>query len=145
MTSTRFHRVALTFTALLLSPGSVAAQQNGASVWSPRDVLASETYVRPPAEIERLVAAPRQNNVSLGNLSPDRKHFLNTQSEGLPSLATFGKAHYYFAGLQVDFGANRARSLTTRGASGLEVIDAATGAKRTLETPRGATVSAPDW
>jgi dipeptidyl aminopeptidase/acylaminoacyl peptidase len=132
-------------TALLL--GALAtpliAQQN--ADWSPREVLARESYVRPPALIERLVDAPRHTNVSLTNLSPNRKYFLDTKSAGLPSLAAFGKPHYYFAGLQVDFKANRARSLTTRGSAGLQVVDASTGKTRTIEVPRGATVSAPEW
>src|SRR5690349_1607233 len=116
-------------------------QQDGAKTWSPKEVLATESYVRPPAEIERLVTAPRQNNVSLTNQSPDRKWFLKLQSEGLPSVQTFGKSHIYLGGLQVDTRANRARTLTTRGSTGLAVVDATTGQSRTIATPKGATVS----
>src|SRR5688572_6797111 len=91
--------------AILLSliAAPLLAQQNGSSTWNAKEVLAQETYVRPPAAIERLVAAPRQNNVTLANQSPDRKHFLDTKSVGLPTLQVFGKPHLYFAGLQVDF------------------------------------------
>ncbi|MEP6692846.1 MAG: prolyl oligopeptidase family serine peptidase, partial [Gemmatimonadaceae bacterium] len=129
----------------LVSP--LGAQQNDAApaAWNPRGILAKESYVRPPAEIEKLVTAPRQNNVSLTNQSPDRKWFLKLQSDGLPSVQAFGKPHYYFAGLQVDFKANRARLLTTRGATGLAVIDATTGTTRAIETPKGATISSPQW
>ncbi|MEJ7810813.1 MAG: prolyl oligopeptidase family serine peptidase [Gemmatimonadaceae bacterium] len=128
-------------------PEPQAMKRDSIPAWerASREVLAKETYVRPPAAIERLVTAPRQNNVSLTNQSPDRKHFLKLQSEGLPSIGTFGKPHYYFGGLQVDFKANRARALTTRGAAGLQVIDAATGQNRVIETPAGATVSSPQW
>jgi dipeptidyl aminopeptidase/acylaminoacyl peptidase len=91
------------------------------------------------------VTAPRYRNVSLTQPSPDRRYFLQEESEGLPSLADFGKPHYYFAGLQVDFAANRARVLTTRGATGLQLIDATTGRSTTIETPAGATVSGPSW
>jgi dipeptidyl aminopeptidase/acylaminoacyl peptidase len=111
----------------------------------PKERLAAEKYVTPPPEIAKLVTAPRQNNVSLSNQSPNRKWFLKLQSEGLPSVQTFGKPHYYFGGLQVDFKANRARVLTTRGAAGLSIIDASTGQSRTIETPRGASVSSPQW
>jgi dipeptidyl aminopeptidase/acylaminoacyl peptidase len=123
------------------------AQQNAADNGElpPKERLAAETYVKPPAAIERLVTAPRQNNVSLSNQSPNRKYFLKLQSEGLPSVQAFGKPHYYFAGLQVDQKANRARVLTTRGSSGLAIIDASTGQSRALETPKGATVSNPQW
>jgi len=136
--------------ALVVAVTPLAAQQNSAAangndILAPHERLAKETYVRPPAEIERLVSAPRQNNVELSNQSPNRKYFLKLQTAGLPSVQAFGKPHYYFAGLQVDHKANRARSLTTRGAAGLAIIDAATGQSRTIETPRGATISSPQW
>jgi dipeptidyl aminopeptidase/acylaminoacyl peptidase len=126
------------------------AQQNTDSTASkeelpPKERLAAESYVKPPSAIARLVTAPRQNNVALSNQSPNRKYFLKLQTEGLPSVQTFGKPHYYFAGLQVDFKANRARVLTTRGSSGLAIIDATTGQSRALETPRGASISSPQW
>ncbi|HEX5072628.1 MAG TPA: prolyl oligopeptidase family serine peptidase [Gemmatimonadaceae bacterium] len=135
--------------AIAVAPGA-RAQQNGADnngkeELPPKERLAAETYVKPPAAIERLVTAPRENNVTLNNQSPNRKFFLKLQSDGMPSVQTFGKPHYYFAGLQVDFKANRARVLTTRGSSGLEIIDASTGKSHTIETPNGASVSSPQW
>src|SRR5881227_3199300 len=81
----------------------------------------------------------------LSNQSPDHKHFLKLESEGMPSVQQFGKPHYYLAGLQVDYKANRARTLTTRGAAGLEIVDASTGQTRLIETPKGATISSPKW
>ena len=102
--------------------------------------------MKPPAAIERLVTAPRQNNVSLTNQSPNRKYFLKLQSEGLPSVQTFGKPHYYFAGLQVDFKANRARvadDARIRRASRSSTRPPASHA--TIETPKGASVSSPQW
>ena len=137
--------------ALLLAVAPLARAQNSADNTAgkeelpPKERLAAETYVKPPSAIERLVTAPRQNNVTLTNQSPSRKWFLKLQSDGLPSVQTFGKPHYYFAGLQVDFKANRARVLTTRGSAGLAVIDATTGQTRTIETPKGASVSSPQW
>jgi dipeptidyl aminopeptidase/acylaminoacyl peptidase len=133
-------------TAVLIPASALSAQQQqGDASWSPKEVLARESYTKPPAEIEKLVTAPRQNNVSLSNQSPDRKYFLKLQSEGMPSVQSFGKPHLYFAGLQVDAKANRARTLTTRGAAGLSLIDASTGVSRELDIPKGATVSAPAW
>jgi dipeptidyl aminopeptidase/acylaminoacyl peptidase len=146
---TPLRTVALSAALVLAVTPLARAQQNGVDNGKeelpPRERLAKETYVRPPAAIERLVTAPRQNNVTLSNQSPNRKYFLRLQSEGLPSLQSFGKPHYYFAGLQVDHKANRARALTTRGAAGLTVVDATTGQSRVIETPRGATVSSPQW
>ncbi len=110
-----------------------------------RAILAADGYQVPPPEIVKLVTAPRHLNVTLTQPSPDRRYFLKEQGEGLPSVNVFGKPHYYFAGLQVDFKANRARSLTTRGSVGLQLIDAMTGKSQTIETPKGATVSSSSW
>jgi dipeptidyl aminopeptidase/acylaminoacyl peptidase len=132
--------------ALLLVARPLAAQQpDSTRLAADRAVLAAEQYVLPPPEIASLVTAPRYENVSLTQPSPDRRYFLKPQSEGLPDLALFGKPHYYFGGLQVDFRANRARTLTTRGATGLALIDATTGQSTTVETPAGASVSSPAW
>src|SRR5438270_832094 len=110
-----------------------------------KEILARESFIQPPAAIEKVVTAPWQQNVSLSNQSPDHRHFLKLESEGMPSVQQFGKPHYYLAGLQVDYKANRARILTTRGAAGLEVIDASTGQSRTIETPKSATISSAKW
>jgi dipeptidyl aminopeptidase/acylaminoacyl peptidase len=139
--------------ALLGAMGSAVPAQQGGNT-SPaasdpaaqlRALLENESYVRPPDVIQRLVTAPRHLNVSLTQPSPDRRHFLKQESEGLPTVQAYGKPHLYFAGLQVDPAANRARQLTTRGAAGLELIDATTGTSTSIETPRNATVSSPAW
>ncbi len=149
MTRSRFFgRPAIGLLVLvLLSVGRPlgAQQPDSTRLVADREVLAAERYVQPPAEIVNLVTAPRYKNVALTQPSPDRRHFLTEESEGLPSLARFGKPHYYFGGLQVDFRANRARALTTRGAAGLQLIDAATGRSTAIETPAGASVTAPTW
>ena len=58
--------------------------------WNPKEMLAKETYVKPPEIVERIVTAPR-NNVAFTNPSPDHKYFLKTESEGLPTIDVFGK------------------------------------------------------
>jgi dipeptidyl aminopeptidase/acylaminoacyl peptidase len=131
--------------ALLLGAGVATAQQSGDAAWQPREILTKETFVAPPAAIARLVTAPRQNQSPLTELSPDRTHFMRTLTSGLPSVQTFGKPHYYFAGLQVDHQANRSRVLTNRGASAIAVVEATTGKTRTIEAPAGATISSPAW
>ena len=125
----------------IAAPLQLLAQSNG----SADQILQTETYVKPPAAVERLVDAPRHLNVSLTNQSPSRRHFLKTQSEGMPSVQDFGKPWYNLAGLQVDPKASRARTLTTRGGTGLEVIDATTGRSTTVQIPAGATVSGARW
>lgn len=142
----RVIEVALSFALTLALVTPVRAQDaNVSTIDAARELLAKEAYVRPPEIIQKLVTAPRHLNVSLTQPSPDRRYFLKEQSEGLPSVNAFGKPHLYFAGLQVDPAANRARALTTRGAVGLALIDATTGASTTIETPKNATVSATSW
>jgi dipeptidyl aminopeptidase/acylaminoacyl peptidase len=141
------------FTPLLVSGALVAlplqpihAQDaNAGSIEAAKEILAKESFVRPPDVIQKLVTAPRHLVVVLSQPSPDRRFFLKEQSEGLPTVNAFGKPHIYFAGLQVDPAANRARNLTTRGASGLSLIDATTGAPAMIETPKNATVSGSSW
>jgi dipeptidyl aminopeptidase/acylaminoacyl peptidase len=148
-THSRLRAVSWSFLALTLAVPPLQAQQNengvAAQIAADRALLASETYVLPPKSIVDLVTAPRHLNVSLTQPSPDRKHFLKEESEGLPTIDAFGKPHYYFGGLQVDFKANRARTLTTRGATGLQLIDATTGKSTSITTPNGATVSGATW
>ena len=130
---------------LTATPSVLFAQQNADATWQPREVLTKETYVAPPSSIARLVSAPRQNQAPLTDLSPDRRYFLRTITDGLPSVQVFGKPHYYFAGLQVDYQANRARSLTNRGATSLALVAATTGKLTTIEAPKGATIASPAW
>ena len=131
--------------AALIAVAAPLRAQDVAQQGALKEILAKETFIRPPAAIEKIVTAPWQQNVTLSNQSPDHKHFLKLESEGMPSVQQFGKAHYYLGGLQVDYKANRARTLTTRGAAGLEIIDGSTGQSRAIETPKGATVSSPKW
>jgi dipeptidyl aminopeptidase/acylaminoacyl peptidase len=131
----------------LALPAAAHAQnaEQANAIAADKALLAKETYQMPPAEIAKLVTAPRHLNVSLGQPSPDRRLFLKQESEGLPSVQAFGKPHNYYAGLQVDPKANRARTLTTRGGVGLSLIDATTGKSTSIVVPKGATVSSPAW
>ena len=127
---------------LVLAAAPVAAQQ---SIEADKALLATERYVRPPAEVERLITAPRQLNATLTQQSPDRTHFLALHGEGLGNAVKFGKPHYYLGGLQVDYKANRVRSFTTRGEASVEIVDGVSGARVTVQAPAGATISSPVW
>jgi len=107
--------------------------------------LTAEGWMRPPESIARAVLAPRHENVSLNNASPDQRYFLREESEGLPSMALFAREHLWLGGLQLDPRANRARSFTTRGAAGLSAVDWQSGRTIEIQVPRGATVSNPSW
>ncbi len=108
-------------------------------------VLETESYLKPPPEIERLVMAPRWQNVTLANLSPDRTKYLVSRDDGMPPLAALGKAHLNLGGFQVDTRANRSRSLTIQAATGLMVIDARDGKRTDIEVPKGVEVSRGTW
>jgi dipeptidyl aminopeptidase/acylaminoacyl peptidase len=108
-------------------------------------LLAQEGWARPPEVVARAVLAPRHENVTLSNQSPNGRYFLHQESEGLPTMAVFAKPHIWLGGLQVDPRANRARSLTTRGAAGLAVVEWETGRTLGIQVPSGARVSGAQW
>lgn len=130
---------------LAAQTGTPASPEVAAQLAAARARLAVESYTTPPEAVARLVTAPRHLNVSVSLQSPDRRHFIKQESEGLPTAADFAKPHLKFAGLQVDPAASRARTLTTRGNAGLQVIDARTGQTTAVSIPAGATVSSPSW
>ena len=138
-------RVAFLATGLASFALPLAAQIVAQQGWNSKEILANERYVKPPEVVERIVSAPR-NAVAFTNPSPDHKYFLKTESEGLSTIELFGKPHYRLStGFEVDFKANRARALTTRGSVGLTLLDPATGASRSIETPKGAIVNGAVW
>ena len=128
--------------ASLCATATAGAQQ---SLEADKALLATERYVRPPAEVAKLVTAPRQLNSTLTQQSPDRTHFLVVHGEGLGSEAKFAKPHLYLGGLQVDIGANRVRNFTTRGHTSIEIVDALSGSRVRVKSPSGATLSSPTW
>ena len=138
----------LTFASVLGAQASTARDTSSSlPAWlaANRAQLNKETYTQPAEGIAKLVAAPRHLNVALSQPSPNRRFFLKEQSEGLPSVTTFGKPHYYLGGLQVDYKANRARALTTRGAIALQLLDPLTGKGIDIAAPKGATISGASW
>ncbi|MEQ1823993.1 MAG: prolyl oligopeptidase family serine peptidase [Fimbriimonadaceae bacterium] len=108
-------------------------------------VLDAEKYASPPREIQTFLDAPRHLNSVLGNQSPDLKYFGQLESPGMVKLADMAKPYYNMGGLQVDFKANRARSLSTRGWTAINLISAADWTSTRIEAPRGATVSDATW
>ena len=135
-------RTASPFVALLIAVAPLGGQQ---SIEADKALLATERYVRPPADVAKLVTAPRQLNSTLTQQSPDRTHFLAVHGEGLGNEVKFGKPHYYLGGLQVDYQANRVRSFTTRGQANFEIVDVQSGTRVNVQAPKGATMSGPSW
>ena len=108
--------------------------------------LAEEGYIAPPPSIARLVAAPREQNMSFSAPNPgSRQYFLRTVGDGLPSLQNVGKEHHNLGGFQVDYRGNRERALTMRSSAGFEITEWASGRKIPIAVPTGARVSTPVW
>jgi hypothetical protein len=127
-------------TLLLTLALPVSAQQQELDA-----AITRETFLTPPQEIADAILAPRHLNVTLGNPSPDRTHFLRQQSEGLPSMASFAKPFYRLGGMQIDWRANRSRQFTVRGGEGFDLIDWKTGAVTSIQVPQGTSVSSARW
>lgn len=108
-------------------------------------ILAEEHFIQPAPEIAEAVLAPRRENVTLGNPSPDGRFLLKELPSDLPTQAMYAKPFYRLAGEQIDWQANRSRMMGIRGDLGYEIIDRETGAATPVQVPGGAKVSSPKW
>ena len=86
---------------ILCAPALVAqlaaqGSQNGQGTttaqpaWDPQQILRAETYVRPPAVIERIIMAPRVD-ISFTTPSPDRKWFIRTPGHERGDIRRLGQ------------------------------------------------------
>ena len=141
----RFTRASAMLGLATLVAAGVANAQEASQQGGSRSVLAAEQYMKPADEIARLVTAPRHLNATLEQQSPDGRRFLDVKSAGLPPVDVFGRPWHNLGGFQVDPRASRARTLTTRGATAIEIVDAATGSKVTITAPQGALIANPRW
>jgi dipeptidyl aminopeptidase/acylaminoacyl peptidase len=153
MTKPRAHRLwrAIPLLLLFLIPLRIAGQSSQqaqqpdpASSWAD-DVLKQESYAQPPKEIADAVLAPRHLNVTLSNLSPDKKWFLDEIGDGPVPMKTFSKPFHELGGVFVDFKANRARALTIRNNVGIQLVSSADGSTKAIQVPAGARVSNATW
>jgi dipeptidyl aminopeptidase/acylaminoacyl peptidase len=108
-------------------------------------ILQQESYATPPPELASAVLAPRHLNVTLGELSPDKKWFLREVGDGPVVMATFSRPFDELGGLFIDANANRTRALTTRNNVAIELISPMDGTKRSIPLPAGARVSNATW
>ena len=139
-------RLIISIAALSLATavGAQNTNANGQQPWNPDEVLRKEGWVKPPAVVERIIMTPRPD-ISFSLQSPDRKWFVRTSMPDRGDIRDYGKPHVYLAGLAVDTKANRARSMTMRAGTALTLVDPRTNATKTLEVPKGATVTSPTW
>ena len=135
--------VAVCTSTLSLQAG---AQDRAAANSAKPDPITAEGYITPPEAIARLVTAPREANASFTTPNPGtRRFFVRSVSDGLPSIELVGKAHYNLGGLQIDYKANRERTMTMRSAAGLELLEWQTGRKIPIALPAGARVGSTSW
>ena len=119
-------------------------QTSTSSTWAD-DVIKQDAYAQPPKELADAVLAPRHLNVTLANLSPDKKWFLDEIGDGPVLMKTFSKPFHELGGVFVDYKANRSRALTIRNSVGIQIISAADGSKKPIQLPAGARVSNATW
>jgi dipeptidyl aminopeptidase/acylaminoacyl peptidase len=122
----------------------LAAPLGAQNTWNPQEILRTERYVRPPERIAEILTTPRVD-ISFTNQSPDQRWFLRATGVDRSDISLSAAPHVWLAGLAIDTRANRARDLTTSTRRGLALVDPKTGAVRALETPAGASISAPVW
>jgi dipeptidyl aminopeptidase/acylaminoacyl peptidase len=150
MTTSRAHRLLRAAPLLVLLVALVPLRLAGQSApqqtsnWAD-EILKQESYAQPPREIADAVLAPRHLNVTLANLSPDKTWFVDEIGDGPVLMKTFSKPFHELGGVFIDFKANRSRTLTIRSSVGIQLISAADGAKRAIQTPPAARVSNTTW
>ena len=120
---------------MLLAPALLISQAAPASL----------TYLTPPKPILDAALTPWWTNVTPVSPSPDGTRAVVVDRDGPPPLALLARPYVNLAGQQVDTGTMRERSLTTRSAKGLRIMDLATGALTPVQVPAGARVSPPKW
>ena len=118
--------------------------QNSNASWDAQQILRTESFVKPPENLVRMITTPRVD-ISFTNASPDRRYFLRATGSDRGDIKSYGAPHMWLGGVQVDTRANRARSLTTSNRNGLTLVDPKTGTTRAISVPTGASISSPVW
>jgi len=129
--------------ALLLALPAGAAAQNGS--WNPQEILAAKEWVAPPASVAEAVLAPRWLNVTLSEMSADKRWFVHEIGDGPVTMDRFSRPFDELGGLFIDFRGSRNRSLSIRSNVGIDVISAADGRRVHVQVPSGARVSNATW
>src|SRR6188508_1197782 len=128
----------------LLSGGSATPIPFSGEGWQDK-VLTHEGYVMPPPELAAAVLAPREMNITLTNLSPDKKWFLDEIGDGPVPMTIFAKPFDELGGVFIDTRANRQRAMTRRNTTGFQLISTTDGTRKPLATPAGVRVTNARW
>ncbi len=81
-TGLRLLRAAPVLLLLLVPLRLVGQTAQNSGPTSVDDVIKQETYATPPPELADAVLAPRHQNITLSNISPDKKWFLDEIGDG---------------------------------------------------------------
>lgn len=131
----------------------VAGFSMNAGAQSSSDQL-RERYIKPENVILEQAAAPRYKNVTLENLSPDRKYYASyIKNDNNVSIEQFANKFYNLGGLAIDPAANRKQYLTnetpdftSRGSgTGMLLTDARSGETKTIHAPKDTHISNLTW
>ena len=134
----------LTLVAQQGTPPQAPAKPAAPQSWADQ-ILNQETYATPPPELAAAVLAPRWQNVTLSNLSPDKKWFLNQIGDGPVPMSTFSKPFDELGGVFIDYKANRARTLTISNNAGIQIVSAADGTKKPIAIPPNTRITGATW
>lgn len=134
-------RIAFIFLGLVAVPAVGLAQEAAKQP----DPLTQESYLAPDRDIADAVLAPWWKNSSPGNFSPDTTYYAVLERNGLPRLADLGRPHANLGGLDVDTVANRSRTLSVRGSTGIRLVPLAGGESIAVPIAADARVSEPTW
>ena len=136
-------RVAVFGASVLTLP--LGAQNAATQGWNPQQILRTETYVKPPADVERIIMAPR-TDISFTTPSPDRKWFLRTPGADRGDIDDIRQvAHQPRRPADRHEGESRAHADDEHASRARRSSIRARMATKTIETPKGATISAQTW
>ena len=143
--NTVHHRILLgalpVMVSLLLGTSALSAQDTR----DPEAILAAKEWVTPPPEIAEAVMAPRYLNVTLSNVSSDKRWFIHEIGDGPVTMDRFSKPFDELGGLFIDYAANRHRNLTIRTNIGINIISSADGSEVQVDVPQGSRISNTTW
>jgi dipeptidyl aminopeptidase/acylaminoacyl peptidase len=129
----------------LLLVAVVAAPLTAQSQRDPLTVLADQSFVTPAGDIAEMVLAPRYLNVTLTNVSPDKRWFIHEIGDGPVTMDRFSKEFDELGGVFIDYRANRHRNLTIRTNVGIDIVSASDGSITKIDVPDGARISGATW
>lgn len=135
----------LASTSLVAATLLVAAFGPAAAQTDAQTILAQKEFVTPPDEIAEMVLAPRYLNVTLTEISPDRRYFIHEIGDGPVTMDRFSKPFDELGGVFIDHAANRHRNLTIRTNVGIDIVSAEDGSVTSVDVPDGVRVSNATW